>query len=333
MSAIPRSRRLLYAALTLTLLIASAEGICRLIWSADDAALNPKLAYLADHPTQLWTLRPGLTDYATVDGMSLTTNRLGLRDDPIADPAPKTRILSMGESTTWGHGVAAEETYSQRLEARLQADGHDAEVINAGIGAWSIWQSYVFLAEHGRELAPDAVMLYHLHNDSLPRGIRDANSFLVEVEQTDRELYLRRHPYRHLLRLLYQSRAYLMMRRAVLDVPEALPDAVPVEGGEPRVPRADRQVALEGIAALCQSMGAELVVMMPVYQGHPGRDHILTDFAWGTGAKYINLAFEKADQGIPDDAFFLDPIHPTAAGHAHIADWIHAKIAEEPWIR
>jgi lysophospholipase L1-like esterase len=331
-SAISRSRRRLYAVLTLTLLAASAEGICRQVWSVEDAALNPKLAHLTDHPTQLWIPHRGRTNDTTVGGMSLTTNQLGLRDDPITDPAPRTRILSMGESTTWGHGVAAEETYSQRLEAKLRADGHDAEVINAGIERWSIWQSYVFLAEQGRALAPDAVMLYHLHSDSLPRGVRDTDSFFIEVAQTDRELYLRRHPYRHVLGLLYKSRAYLMLRRSVRGLPRVHSDTVPVADGQPRVPRADRQAALAGIAALCQSMGAVLVVMMPVYQDHAPRDDTLTDFAQSTGAKYLDLAMEKSAQRIPDAGFFLDPHHPTAAGHAHIADWIHSNIAEEPWI-
>lgn len=318
--------------LTLTLLAASAEGICRQVWSVEDAALNPQLAHLTDHPTQLWTLHRGRTNDTTADGMSLTTNQLGLRDDPITDPAPRTRILSMGSATTWGHGVAAEETYSQRLEARLLADGHDAEVINSGITAWSIWQSYVFLAEQGRALAPDAVMLYHLHSDSLPRGVRAPDSFLIEEALTDRELYRRRHPYRHVLRLMYKSRAYLMLRRAVHALPRSTPDTAPVTGGQPRVPRADRQVALAGIAALCQSMGTALVVMMPVYQAHSGHDDTLISFAQSTGAKYIDLAREKSARGIPDADFFLDPLHPTAAGHAHIADWIHTNIAEEPWI-
>ena len=336
MSAIPLHRRLLYAALTPALLVLLAEGVCRLGWSADEAALNPALSYLSDHPTLGWTLRPNMVDYTTADGMSLTTNSLGIRDAPIADPAPATRILSMGESTTWGHGVDAEQTYSERLQARLQADGHDAEVVNAGIGAWTIWQSYVFLTEYGRELAPDVVMLYHLHNDSLPRGVRDHNNYLIEVPHTDRELYVRRWPYRHVLWGLYQSRLYLLLRKRLLQMPSELPDAGTFEQteGPPqvRVPMADRQIALEGIAAVCQSLGAELVVLMPLYRRHPGRDHVLSDFARNTGAAYIDLPAYKRAEDIADEGFYLDPVHPSAEGHAHIARWIHGEFSDAPWL-
>ncbi|MFT5682663.1 MAG: lysophospholipase L1-like esterase [Myxococcota bacterium] len=302
MSAIPWSRRWLLAALIAALLVLSAEGVSRLLWSADAVAADPMLS---EHPTLLWTLRPGLE-----------TNALGLRDDPIAIPAPATRILSMGESTTWGHGVAASETYSEQLEARLQAEGRDAEVVNAGVKAWSIWQSYVFLAEHGRTLAPDAVMLYHLRSDALPRGAH-----------TDRERYERRRPYRHLLALLAQSRLY-----------QALRPLEGVSGTQPRVPKADRQTALEGIAALCQSMGTELVVLVPVYRRHSGEDRVLadpvlTDFAASTGAKRIDLAAKKSDAELSDDGFFLDPFHPSPDGHAHIAGWIHAEITDAAWLR
>lgn len=331
-STLPLYRRLLYATAVVLGVMGAAEGIARGIWSPEAVAINPSLAYLADHPTLFWTLRPGLSDYVTVDGFTLTSNRLGLRDDPISDPAPAARVLSMGESTTWGHGVEAEQTYSQRIERQLQADGWDAEVINAGIGAWTIWQSYVFLAEHGAALAPDVVMLYHLHNDQLPRGVADENNHLYQVPHTDRQLHERRRPYRRPLALLYQSRLYLALRNHMLalpDLPEASDTMEPVAVGEVRVPMADRRQALDGIAAICQSIGARLVVIMPVYRGHTGRDRVLVEFAFSSAARYANLPVSKHEAGVPDAGFYQDPIHPTAEGHRHIASWLYPIVEAE----
>ncbi len=330
MARIPLHRRLLYTGITLLLLAGVAEGISRAVWSVEDVAVNPALAYLADHPTLFWTLRPNLSGYVTLDGFTLTSNELGMREAPITDPAPFLRILSMGESTTWGHGVEAEQTYSELLETRLRADGADAEVINAGIGAWTIWQSYVFLMEHGEELAPDKVLIYHLHNDWLPRGVKDANNFLYEVRYTDRQLYELRYPYRHLLALLYDSRLYLALRKRLLalpsDLPEELDEMTATSGDMVRVPMADRQVALQGIREICDRIGAELVVLMPVYRRHPGRDHVLSDFAHSSRSTFINLPQLKQEAGLSDEDFFLDAVHPSVSGHAWIAAQIHAAL-------
>lgn len=42
-------------------------------------------------------------------------------------------LVAMGDSLTEGMGVKPEETYPAQLERRLQTDGYDVEVINAGI--------------------------------------------------------------------------------------------------------------------------------------------------------------------------------------------------------
>ena len=302
------SRRLLAGAAALTLLAAVAEGGSRLVWSAEDTALNPQLPWLVDHPTLLWIPQPGL-QAETADG--ITTNSLGLRDNEVAPRPPTTRILSMGESTTWGHGVSGAETYSQRLEARLLADGADAEVINAGVSAWSIWQSYVFLVEHGTQLGPDAVLLYHQQSDSEPR-----------LGRSDRARYEARRPWRSLLGLLDESRLYSGLRQRL---------TAPVPGSA-RVPPADRLVALEGIAAICQSMGTELIVLQPVYRDHAAPDDILQQFAASSSKRLIDLPAHRQRDGVSDAVFFLDPLHPSAAGHDRIAGWIHSEIVGASWI-
>ena len=49
-----------------------------------------------------------------------------------AAAAPVT-ILALGDSLTAGLGVGPAEAFPVRLEAALQAKGHDVKVINAGV--------------------------------------------------------------------------------------------------------------------------------------------------------------------------------------------------------
>jgi acyl-CoA thioesterase-1 len=50
-----------------------------------------------------------------------------------ADRADKPKIIAFGDSLTAGFGLAEKESYPYLLQQRLNADGFDYEVINAGV--------------------------------------------------------------------------------------------------------------------------------------------------------------------------------------------------------
>jgi acyl-CoA thioesterase I len=78
-------------------------------------------------------------------------------------------IVAVGDSLTAGFGVAEEEGYPSLLEKKLQADGHNYRVINAGISAETSSGALARL-EWILTLAPDLVILETGANDGL-RGI------------------------------------------------------------------------------------------------------------------------------------------------------------------
>ena len=78
-------------------------------------------------------------------------------------------IVAVGDSLTAGFGVAEEEGYPSLLEKKLQADGHNYRVINAGISAETSSGALARL-EWILTLAPDMVILETGANDGL-RGI------------------------------------------------------------------------------------------------------------------------------------------------------------------
>ena len=162
-------RKLALSLFTVLVVLSIGEVVSRALWSVSDLQLSRESAHLRDHPTRLWVQAPNL-DIALPEHGQLRTNSLGFRDAPVSIPKPagEYRVLALGESSTWGHGVRVTETYSAVLQDLLIRSGRNTRVINAGIPAYTVQQSAVFLAEEGAVLQPDVILVYHQTNDFLP---------------------------------------------------------------------------------------------------------------------------------------------------------------------
>ena len=83
--------------------------------------------------------------------------------------AAAPRILALGDSLTAGYGLAPQESFAARLQAKLTAAGVDAEVVNGGVSgdtsAGGLARLDWALADH-----PDVVLVELGANDAL-RGI------------------------------------------------------------------------------------------------------------------------------------------------------------------
>jgi lysophospholipase L1-like esterase len=87
------------------------------------------------------------------------TNALGLRGHEVAAKTPgELRVLAIGDSFTYGHGVQDDEAYPAVLETLLRARGRDVEVVNAGVPGYSTDQAYTLAVRDGLALAPDLVL-------------------------------------------------------------------------------------------------------------------------------------------------------------------------------
>ncbi len=86
--------------------------------------------------------------------------------------AAETRLLVLGDSLTAGYGLAPEQAFPARLEARLRKDGHAVKVLNAGVSGDT---SAGGRARLGWALAdrPDLVLIELGANDGL-RGLDPA---------------------------------------------------------------------------------------------------------------------------------------------------------------
>ena len=95
----------------------------------------------------------------------VNTNEHGLRCPPIADKTGQYRILAVGDSTTFGHGVEDRETWPSQLQTMLRNKGYAVDVINAGGCGYSAFQGMRFLKDPGLSFKPDLVIITFGHNE------------------------------------------------------------------------------------------------------------------------------------------------------------------------
>lgn len=115
-------------------------------------------------PKLYWRLKPDQDCYTKIGHKPVHINSRGTRGPEFQTEktAGTIRVLSLGDSRTFGWGLADGETYSRRLEQLLQAyvgSGKKVEVVNAGVNAWSYPQMLVYFRDFGLKYQPDYVVL------------------------------------------------------------------------------------------------------------------------------------------------------------------------------
>jgi hypothetical protein len=168
-------------------------------------------------PDVFWRYRPNQD--VQWQQIRVQTNAFGLRDRPRTREKPPGvfRILSLGESTTFGDRLEADQNYSYLLEDLLNADGgRRVEVWNCGICSYTTWQSVKWLERDGLSFHPDLVIFFHEMNDFLPTYHRTGEGHALGLGRTDRELAAMSQRLGPLVVLLEKSDFYRWLRIRVL---------------------------------------------------------------------------------------------------------------------
>lgn len=136
---------------------AALEGSLRLAGYGNVEIYEP-------HPVLFWRLKPNQNCFTKIDRKPVRVNSLGTRGPEFtpARPANTLRILSLGDSRTFGWGLSEAETYSGLLEKLLQqhlGSNKRVEVINAGVNAWSYAQMHAYLRDFGLAFQPEVVVV------------------------------------------------------------------------------------------------------------------------------------------------------------------------------
>jgi lysophospholipase L1-like esterase len=283
------------------------------------ALIHPVLGEWAEHDALLfWRLRP----HVVVDGAPLT-NALGLRGPEVPPRTPdEFRILSLGESTTFGRRLAWEDTYSGLLQAGTRrVDGREVRVVNAGIPGYTIFQGATYLEHRGLALGPDLVLVYFGYNDFLP--VTPAHDPEL-TRATDAERFARmRSP---LGRLRFALAAHSNLFRLVSARRRSGTRAVTPDWSSPRVPEADRLASLRGLHRLCERAGIRLVLVVPWYRSFEEHTLLLRRFAAANDVWLADLPELLRAPPRPRESYFVDTVHPNADGHRLIADALQASL-------
>jgi lysophospholipase L1-like esterase len=256
-------------------------------------------------PRLIWVFRPGASGTWESDEFRevTTINSLGMRDHEIGPKrAGEFRILAIGDSFTYGHGVQLEESWPKVLERRLSADVPDdrtVSVLNAGQPGYGLDQVFESFRVRRLDLEPDLVLL-GLHSTDVTEDadkplfdLRDGR--LVPVDARGNWVYLQASALERVPSWLRSSR---LLRLAL----SLLRGAPPLRGPAPRDPEAlhawQRDKAVAELAVL-KDLGRErgfrvAVVLMP-------SDWALRDPSW---QPFADLAGRIRALGVPVlDAF------------------------------
>ncbi len=330
-------KKLALAAASVVLAVGAAEVGARSLGNFEghvDPLDAGDMGYYAEvrqyDPLLFWSLTPGGVDSNGV----LKLNSHGLRGPEISEEKKNEyRILSLGESSTFAGRAAYEDCYSARLQKLLgRINGRRVRVINAGVPGYTLFQGYQYLVHRGLEFKPDAVLLYFGYNDFLPVSYLANRTTSLGRGLNDRELFALREESGQQLHdsLMENSHLYRGLRQLLLPAVPTVGDAdaeIEIDDEHARVPEEDRRWLLESTLNLCRERGIQLIVCVPWYVRFEDHAPLLKEFATENNLPLVDLPnLLRKTPFKPREEYFLDRVHPTADGHALIAEAIRDEL-------
>ena len=264
----------------------------------------------SENPILFYEPKPGFSKGA------VQINSHGFRDREFErlKPAGTTRIVVLGDSVVWGHGIILADTFAKQLENLLNDRLKGKyEVINFGVSGYSLQQEVEQYIERASKYDPDIAILGLCINDSIYSSV-EGDFFSQQNGSLFSKSYL-------LSRLMVKFDRVL---HDVFGVPEKyLQHFVDVSGELTRLRDASPDVSW-------------LVLMFPRldnlnnYQSHA--DHrILTQPARNLGFSVRDLLADY--QNHSDEKLSIDPIHPNRLGNTIAAKAAYDALLQNGMIR
>ena len=285
-------------------------------------------------PKLYWRLKPNQNCFTKVDHKPVRINSHGTRGGEFTTekPANTFRILSLGDSRTFGWGLSEAETYSSELGRRLQARAggtQQVEVINAGVNAWSYPQMLVFYRDVAAAWQPDVVILAEA-NLWTQFSEKNSDAFVRQFMSRVRlKNLLRRFALYHYVVEVKLKAFYEQHRTKFIPVnPDA--DALFTEQQQAD-PDAVFRTAIEELVSVARSNGVPTVLLyIPTLEDlaatNPSRVlRAKQAVSAKLGAPLVDLTADLTPGG---KALYLeaDPVHLNSAGNMIVAERVSANL-------
>lgn len=317
----PLRRRILFALGVLVGSLGLAEGVLRATLPVARRATLPNDMIQAHLEGAAFVYDPDLFWYWPDPlGSGSPVNEHGfVRTKPmtIEKPAGVTRVVTFGDSQTFGAGMPADRTYSAFAEAAL---GEGWEVLNAGLSGYRTLNVYRLLRLRVAAFQPDAVVIDCMPYDS-PRD-----------DGTLEGTPLRSSRWDSARRLLWQSRLYYVLRLGleVLNPNRArwLDDTHPHGRPGEEKPPGNHDL----IAAWGAEHGVEVFFMEYPIMTEGGQHGCMTNPGeLPPGGRVIPTCQRLAASGRPAPMLFQDRNHLTSEGNQLVGEIVADAIRE--WSR
>lgn len=282
-----------------------------------------------------WRLRPHAAD--DWGGEPVRINANGMRGPvrPYEKPAGTQRVLFLGDSVTFGFGVADDSRTVPACVERVLAStlGTPVECINAAVDGYSTWQEHLVLKRTGLRYKPDVVVLNFVLNDVFERFVLRNFGGKREGFQLEHTLSAHAPEWVQTSAIVWFARQ-LRGRLAYGDDPRKgaaqseMMDAYTVmfhpEREDVRYAWASTLGDLDAFVRTCREQNTPVVLVLYPFATQLYRPEIdspraiLGEFAAQRDVPFVDVrpayfeAIERGEVSIED--LYLDPCHPRALG-------------------
>lgn len=251
------------------------------------------------------------------------TNSLGLRDREVAARREgEKRILVLGDSMTFGHGVNDDESFPNQLEMLLARDGKPSDVINAGMKGFGTDQEFKLFEGRLRDLEPDVVLFCIYVNDMLDNiyhplyTIRDGE--LVPLDPRRDYLYRLGVILDHVPAVLHDLRLVRFVSSRLAALSARRPKRELEIGNPARWAQRKFELELRALQSMAREDGFALVVV-----GLPQKD-AKQMYGWVPkldvdGLRFLDLSLSPEWCEGTDGLFFETDYHLTPEGNRRVA--------------
>jgi lysophospholipase L1-like esterase len=272
-------------------------------------------------PDLLWVLKPGQRGVTHFGHKPVRVNSHGMRGDEFSlqKPRGKIRIISFGDSYTYGYGVGQDDTYPALLGQLLDRSFPGRyEVLNAGVNGYGTYQELAYLRRAIR-YQPDIITISSTYNDS---------AFLNSIH-VDGTIAMDEAPKRRILRSVSLKRVArsvalynFWMEKVAKWLYGRVKDRLITGTWSTDYPvgkmLAKYEPILQEIIREARSRGIAVVFVIPHMGGLGPYGEIMVRTAREMNVPYVQMGpiFERYR---PEEVFFLDHGHPNEIGHRLIA--------------